>query len=306
MNRRTPLSKGCASMNMKSLFSALAAVATIGIQAATTYTATEQYVQNLVKAESNRTDIAITLTPVYSQWICNPPALSGAMLSIVEFADLYELRSDDYPISTVVKVGGETSLTFSDRGVTANRTVIGYTLGAQIDKPLQPKGDYATTADLEGIDKLTIDTKDTSLIFSTNDVGGAVFGGMRGAGGGGSSVAVGTPEIVYKSNAIVNSTNTIVLTGNAYNNVTQGAESVLKIQIPASTGMRSRVFYLVYNCSNAEQTEIFFDINTLVTKILVADSDQMVFSPSVGTNIYKFEEIASDKFLLSRIVAIER
>lgn len=123
--------------------------------------------------------------------------------------------------------------------------------------------------------------------------------------GGGSAEADGTPEIVYKSNAIVNSTNTVVLTDNAYNNVTQGAESVLKIQIPASTGMRSRVFYLVYNCSNAGQTELFFDINTLVTKILVKDGDLTVFSPSVGTNIYKFEEIASDKFLLSRTVAVE-
>ena len=46
-------------MSIKILVSALAAVAAIGLQAVTSYTATEQYVQNVVKAESNRTDLAI-------------------------------------------------------------------------------------------------------------------------------------------------------------------------------------------------------------------------------------------------------
>ena len=59
MNRGILLSKGYASMNIKSLVSALAALAALGLQSATSYMATEQYVQNVVKAESNRTDIAI-------------------------------------------------------------------------------------------------------------------------------------------------------------------------------------------------------------------------------------------------------
>ena len=340
---------------------------------------------------------ATTLTPVYSdtptfgEWTITPATYNGYPLSVIEDGYEYKLFANGSVVFTTENLVNATSVTWTEEDnqiATATRArtdIRGYQLGDQSDKKLQPMGDYATTADLEGIDKLTIVTQDTSLIFSTNDVGGAVFGGMRDAGGGGeivvdqeiiegsthavsggavwsslqnylpasaagnlaqksdlsvtndylrlsgglvaganitlvdngdstvtinstgggSTEADGTPEIVYKNNAIVNSTNTVVLTDNAYNNVTQGAESVLKIQIPASTGMRSRVFYLVYNCSNAGQTELFFDINTLVTKILVKDGDLTVFSPSVGTNIYKFEEIASDKFLLSRTVAVE-
>lgn len=90
----------------------------------------------------------VVLTPVYSQWTCNPPVLYGEVLSIEELADMYELRAADYPISAVAKTGGETSLTFSDRGVTAIRTVIGYTLGNQTDKVLAPTNDLARASDL--------------------------------------------------------------------------------------------------------------------------------------------------------------
>ena len=93
----------------------------------------------------------------------------------------------------------------------------------------------------------------------------------------------------------------VALIDRAYNNVTQNGETVLSLTFPESIEGLSRKFYLVYNCSNEGQTEMFFDV-ALETEVIVANGDTSIFNPSVGTNIYKFEEVAYGKFLVSRVL----
>lgn len=105
------------------------------------------------------------LTPVYSDWTVVPPTFEGSTLVC---AKVESAGSQYYGYWSLFKSGDAHSVdnalslpsTYSDdvthldfilSGVgttTATRSVIGYTLGSQSDKPLQPQGDYATTAQL--------------------------------------------------------------------------------------------------------------------------------------------------------------
>lgn len=106
-----------------------------------------------------------TLTLVYSEWVCNPAKVQWGDPSAPTEIEVAVYKPEDYyqDVWALNSAGSHgttfmasqpydpaaTSLTFSlpsgefiTRTVTATRAVIGYTLGAQSDKPLQPSGDY--------------------------------------------------------------------------------------------------------------------------------------------------------------------
>lgn len=87
-------------------------------------------------------------TPTFSEWGCTPSTYDGKTLHINHGNGEWALYADSTFLDPPVP-GDDTvtNLTFSVYGVTATRTrtdIIGYTLGDQTTKPLQPKGNYLT------------------------------------------------------------------------------------------------------------------------------------------------------------------
>lgn len=98
-----------------------------------------------------------TLTPIYSNtptfsaWVCSPEGTSISWNSddnrweFSYFGDGFDSTVTDRLAVEAVSAPGITPI------LTATRTrtdIIGYTLGSQTDKPLQPKGDYASVGDI--------------------------------------------------------------------------------------------------------------------------------------------------------------
>ena len=129
------------------------------------YTATRHLVAAPVPTKPSDIGAASTndvrLTPVYSQtptygddWTISPSGKFTEVLWINESGEYrWWLSFDEYPIDTDNRDPNATSVSAEDDGTvyTATRVrtdIIGYTLGTQTDKPLQPKGDYALLAQL--------------------------------------------------------------------------------------------------------------------------------------------------------------
>ena len=123
-----------------------------------------------------------TLTPVYSQtptfseWTISPSGKFTEVLWLVDYWSdpQWALSFVDYPIPTYNADPDATSMTATDIDgsgtvYTATRVrtdIVGYTLGSQTDKPLQPKGDYLTAAPVQ-----SVNGKTGAVVLEAADVG---------------------------------------------------------------------------------------------------------------------------------------
>lgn len=121
---------------------------------------------------------------------------------------------------------------------------------------------------------------------------------------GGGSVASTGMRIIAKENGIYLSTNNVILTDHAFNNVTRDDESVLCVRMPTeiSSAEEPYLSYLVYKVEAANASSVYFDIDNTYT-ILVSDSS--VFTVNAGTNILKFEEVSEKTILITKIANTE-
>ncbi len=151
-----------------------------------------------VRAANNYTDEAATLTPIYSdtptfsEWTCKvdgqvviPESITYDEAGVWTF----DFGPEDRPVQIL---GDEysTELTTSIFGstLTAIRTrtddILGYQLGSQTDKPLQPKGDYASVGDIAAASSSATNYTDAAriatveYIVSPETVRGTVYTGV--------------------------------------------------------------------------------------------------------------------------------
>lgn len=96
-------------------------------------------------------------TPTYSEWVCDPPEATVGWDTTefdgwyIEYDGVSTAGSSD-PDATSL------SANFGATTVTATRTItnfVGYVLGSQTDKPLQPAGDYAASSSTELVKQFT-------------------------------------------------------------------------------------------------------------------------------------------------------
>jgi hypothetical protein len=108
-----------------------------------------------------------TLTPQFSEWTVEPVPLGDWSITFVAEYDLDDARvlrigeGTTYPCFTNESA---VSLTFDvgDVEYIATRTVVGYTLGDQTDKPLQAAGDYAQASLLADIAETATNALETA------------------------------------------------------------------------------------------------------------------------------------------------
>lgn len=111
-----------------------------------------------------------TLTPVYSEWVCNPAKVQYGDPSNPTEVAVAVYKPNEQDVWAVSDLGSAashsttymasqpydsaaTSLTFTLSGfitstVTATRAIVGYVLGTQTGKQLQPKGEYAPASNI--------------------------------------------------------------------------------------------------------------------------------------------------------------
>ena len=102
-------------------------------------------------------------------------------------------------------------------------------------------------------------------------------------------------------------TNSITLADKAYNYYQNfDTNTVLKIEFPPVVENHARKFYLVLSCTEetAGAPSLLFNTDEDVS-FLLPDGDATVFSTKVGVNVYKFEEVLRNKFIIVRTVGVE-
>jgi hypothetical protein len=141
-------------------------------------------------ASTLRDDIAAaaTLTPIYSNtptfsaWVCSPEGTSISWHSddnrwvFSYFGDGFDSTATDRLAVEAVSAPGITPI------LTATRTrtdIIGYTLGNQSDKPLQPKGDYALKSELPSVPVTSVNGQTGAVALTADDVGAVPTTGGR-------------------------------------------------------------------------------------------------------------------------------
>lgn len=100
------------------------------------------------------------------------------------------------------------------------------------------------------------------------------------------------------------STNSITLVNEAYNYLSQDNASVYSITLPLLTSDgTARVSYFVFQCTSA--SGITVNVATRSGETLIYPSgDSSALTPSAGTNIYKFEEVMPNKFLVTKTLGV--